>query len=306
MIGRRWRRWALVAFVTGVLAVGAVSWQLANILVGSANHRVTMPTDFSAATVSIPGKGHTIAGTWRDLGGDSPVVLLLHGFRGDRASMLPRARLLVDAGFSVLLIDQQGHGETPGEHITLGWLESADARAARDWIRTQAPGRRVGVVGVSLGGASVLLGSQPAGFDAVVLEAVYPRVRRAVENRVGLRFGGLDQLLASLLLVQIEPRLHVTVEQLEPIRFIAQVGAPVMVVGGSRDAHTTEEDTRELFAAAAEPREIWIVEGAAHQDFSRFDQAGYDAHVVSFLRKWCQAGKVGITPSGTNPRSTSE
>jgi pimeloyl-ACP methyl ester carboxylesterase len=282
---RRWIKWTLIACVSGLMGAG-FTWQLATSLVGSANHPVKMPADFPGATVSIPGNGHLIAGTWRDLGGTTPVVLLLHGFRGDRASMVPRARLLAEAGFSVLLIDQQAHGDTPGRQITLGWLESADARAARDWVHTQAPGRRVGVVGVSLGGASVLLGPQPAGFDAVVLEAVYPRLRRAVENRVGLRLGSLNHLLAPLLLVQIEPRLHVAVEQLEPIRSIAKVGAPVLVVGGSRDAHTREEETRALFAAAAEPRELWIVEGAAHQDFSRFDPKGYDAHVVAFLKRW--------------------
>jgi pimeloyl-ACP methyl ester carboxylesterase len=285
MLRRRVWRWTLIALAAGIVVVGAISWQFATMLVSSANHPVKMPADFPAETVSIPST-HSIAGSWRDLGGNSPVVLLLHGFRGDRASMAPRARVLVDAGFSVLLIDQQGHGETPGDVITLGWLESADVRAARDWIRAKAPGRRVGVIGVSLGGASVLLGAQPAGFDAVVLEAVYPRLRRAVENRVGLRLGSLNRLLAPLLLVQIEPRLHVTVEQLEPIRSIAKVGAPVMVVGGSRDAHTSEEETREMFAAAAEPRELWIVDRAVHQDFSRYDPKGYDAHVIAFLRRW--------------------
>jgi len=290
MIRNRGLRWTLLALAGAILIAGVVAWKFATLLVTSANHPVKMPADFPGVTVSIPGDGHLIAGTWRDLGGGSPVVLLLHGFRGDRASMVPRARVLVAAGFSVLLIDQQGHGETPGELITLGWRESADARAARDWIRAQAPGRRVGVIGVSLGGASVLLGAQPAGFDAVVLEAVYPRVRRAVENRVALRLGALKHVLAPLLLVQIEPRLHVRVEQLEPIRSIAKLGAPVMVVGGSRDAHTREEETRELYAAAAEPRALWIVPGAAHQDFSRYDPPGYDAHVVEFLRKWLDVG----------------
>jgi fermentation-respiration switch protein FrsA (DUF1100 family) len=139
-----------------------------------------------------------------------------------------------------------------------------------------------------------LLGSQPAGFDAVVLEAVYPRLRRAVENRVGLRLGTLKYLLTPLLLVQIQPRLHLSVEQLEPIRSIAKVGAPVMVVGGSRDAHTTEDETRDLFATANEPRELWIVEGAAHQDFSRHDPKGYDAHVIAFLRKWLVKGDMPV------------
>jgi len=282
---RRWLPWISAAIILA-LSVGFVSWRLGTQLITPANHEVELPATLSLTTVAIPGPGYTIAGSWRDLGPDTPAVLLLHGVRGDRASMAPRARLLGEAGFSVLLIDLQAHGETPGDMITAGWRESADVRAARDWLRARAPGRKLAVIGVSLGGAAVLLGDQPAGFDAVVLEAVYPRIGRAIENRIGIRAGALKYLLAPLLVAQIEPRMHIAVEDLEPIRHIGALGAPVLVVGGSRDAHTTEEETRALYSAAADPKLLWIVEGAAHQDFSRFDPAGYQAHVAGFLREW--------------------
>jgi alpha-beta hydrolase superfamily lysophospholipase len=280
-----WPRRGLVLAAVAAIGIAIGCWIFATLLISPANHPVSMPAGLPLTTVSIPGDGHAIAGSWRDLGGGTPVVLLLHGLRGDRLSTVPRALLLMRAGFSVLLIDLQAHGETPGDRVTLGWRESADVRAARDWIRAQAPGRRIGVIGVSLGGASVLLGPQPAGFDAVVLEAVYPRLRRAVENRINIRLEPLGAALAPLLLVQIEPRLGVSVEQLEPVRHIAQLGAPVLIVGGARDEHTTAEETRELFAAAAAPRELWVVDGAVHQDFSRFDGDGYETRVVAFLRR---------------------
>ncbi len=270
---------------TAALVLGVVSWRLGSSLIAPANHPVSLPADLGLANVSIPGPGHAIAGSWRDLGADRPAVLLLHGVRGDRASTIPRARALIDAGFSVLLIDQQAHGETPGEMITMGWRESADVRAARDWLRSRSPDRKLAVIGISLGGAAVLLGEQPAGFDAVVLEATYPRIGRAVENRIGMRAGALKYALAPLLRMQIEPRMRVAVRDLEPIRHIASLGAPVLVVGGSRDEHTTEEETRQLFAAAAEPKRLWIVAGAAHQDFARFDPDGYRANVVEFLER---------------------
>lgn len=282
-IRRRWLLWVSAATAVLLIVLGAVSWRLGTSLIAPANHPVRLPTSLGLESVSIPGPGHAIAGSWRDLGADRPAVLLLHGVRGDRASMIPRAQVLIDAGFSVLLIDQQAHGETPGDMITMGWRESADVRAARDWLRTRLPERKLAVIGVSLGGAAVLLGEQPVGFDAVVLEATYPRIGRAVENRIGMRAGPLKYALAPLLEMQIEPRMHIAVRDLEPIRHIAALGAPVLVVGGSRDEHTTEEETRQMFAAAAEPKRLWIVAGAAHQDFSRFDAAGYRANVVRFL-----------------------
>jgi uncharacterized protein len=265
------------------LAVGVVAWAVGSKLTEPDNHPVLLPAGFQAQIVSIPGAGHAIAGWWVDKGADSAVVLLLHGVRADRSSMVSRAQLLMRHGFSVLLIDLQAHGETPGEAITLGFRESADVVAARDWIKRSAPGRRIGVIGCSLGGASVLLAPQPSGFDAVVLEAVYPRIARATENRIRVFLGPVAPVAAPLLLMQLHPRLHIAVSDLEPIRFIGRLGAPVLVVAGSRDERTTLAESQELADAAAAPKSLWLVEGARHVDFLDFGPIEYEAHVVRFL-----------------------
>lgn len=276
-------RLLILTLVAFALLLGVSAWILGSKLVEPANHAVAMPAGFSAQSVAIPGVGHSVAAWWVDKGEGSPVVLLLHAVRADRSTMISRAQLLMKHGFSVLLIDLQGHGETPGEAITLGYRESADVVAAREWIRRTAPGRKIGVVGCSLGGASVLLAPQPSGFDAVVLEAVYPRIARAAENRVRIRLGALAPLLTPLLLMQLEPRLHISASDLEPIRSIGRLGAPVLIVAGSKDEHTTLEESRELFGTAAEPKSFWVVEGARHQDLLAFDGQGYEQHVVGFL-----------------------
>ena len=264
--GSRWKRTLLtlsVVLALGIFALFASAWVVGSILVQPRNHQVAKPYGFSATNVSIAGSDHAIAGWWVDGGTSSPVVLLLHGIRADRASMVSRAQLLEMHGFSVLLIDLQGQGETPGEAITLGARESADVTAALAWIRLKAAGRRVGVIGCSLGGASVLLAPQPSGFDAVVLEAVYPRITRAVENRIRLFVGPLAPILTPLLLMQLEPRLHLSTSDLEPIKAINRLGAPVLVVAGSRDEHTTLAESKELYDTASDPKQLWVVQGAS-------------------------------------------
>ena len=269
-----------VSVAVGVLGL----WWLGSQLVEPAPHAVPLPGDFPARALTIPGT--RIAAWWLDQGAGSAVVLLLHSVRADRSSMLSRARLLVRHGFSVALIDLQAHGETPGTVITFGWRESADVRSALSWLRREAAGRRVGVIGCSLGGAALLLGPQPAGVDAVVLESVYPRFRRAIENRIRMRLGSLAPVLTPLLLVQLGPRLDVSSADLEPIRSISRLGAPVLVVAGSRDEHTTAAESDDLFQAAMQPKRLWMVDGARHQDLLAYDPAGYEAQVVGFLRTY--------------------
>src|SRR5260370_34878517 len=128
----RFRGPVRLLFLTSVafaLLLGASAWILGSKLVEQANHAVAMPAGFSAQSVVIPGVGHSIAGWWVDMGEGSPVVLLLHAVRADRSTMVSRAQLLMMHGFSVLLIDLQGHGEAPGAAITLGYREPADVGA---------------------------------------------------------------------------------------------------------------------------------------------------------------------------------
>jgi uncharacterized protein len=124
-------------------------------------------------------------------------IVLMHGVRTNRLSMVGRAQILQRAGYSVLLFDFQAHGESPGSHITMGYLESADARAAVDYVRSRAPGQFIGAIGVSLGGAAALLGADPLPVDALVLEAVYPDIEAATANRLSIRLGKLGPLVAD-------------------------------------------------------------------------------------------------------------
>lgn len=269
------------------MAVAAGSWWMGTRLTAAANRPVPGPADLAVESVRIPEAGSPgLAAWWVQANPERGVVVLLHSIRVDRRSMLPRARLLLGEGLSVLLVDLQAHGESPGARITLGFRESGNARAALAWLRSRRPHVRVGVIGTSLGGAAVLLGPQPIGVDAVVVEAVYPDIRIALENRVRIRLGPLAPILAPLLVAQLRSRLGAGPDDLRPIDGIARLGAPVLVVAGQLDRHTTLAESEALFAAAPAPKELWIVAGAHHQDFLAKDPDGYRERVIGFLRRY--------------------
>ena len=239
-----------------------------------------LPADLPGRTVRVlsPAAG-TLKGWLVPGRRGAGAVLLLHGVRASRLDMLDRARFLHAAGHTVLLFDSRAHGESGGQRITFGYLESIDARAILAFLRRSVPGERVGVIGISLGGAAVLVGPQPLDVQALVLEAVYPTLEEAIDNRLALRFGALGPPLAPLLTVQLRPRLGFAAEDLRPIDAIDRVGAPVLVVAGAEDRHTTPAQSRRLFARAQGPKELWEIPGAGHVDFYRAARAEYEARV---------------------------
>ena len=218
--------------------------------------------------------------------------------------MLDRARFLHAAGYTVLLFDSRGHGESGGERVTFGYLESLDARAMLGFLRRQAPGERIGVIGVSLGGAAVLVGAQPLGVEALVLEAVYPSLAEAIDDRLTIRLGRFGPPLAPLLTLQLGPRLGFGADDLRPIDGIERVGAPVLIIAGTADRHTTLAESHRLFARAQPPKELWEISGAAHVDFHRAARTEYEGRVSRFLARALRP-EAGVAGAGVPVAATS-
>lgn len=263
-----------------------VSWLVGSAIVAPRPHEVgPPPPELAAQSVTLPSEsGSTLAGWHARSPGRDGIVVLLHGVRASRRSLLGRARLFREAGYSVVLIDMQAHGESPGERITFGHLERHDVRAAVDFARQEHPGEPVVVVGMSLGGAAALLAT-PLDIDALVLESVYTRIETAVRNRVEQRLGPLAPLPTWLLLSQLRPRLGVSPDALQPIEHVGQVGCPVLVASGTADRHATVDEATALHEAASEPRELWLAEGAGHVDLLGFAPEEYRARVLGFLER---------------------
>jgi uncharacterized protein len=275
---------ALVVVLTcaGALCVGAV-WSATRWTAPTHRPVGEPPPDLGARAVEFAGpSGRRLRGWWAPGSGTGGVVLV-HGVRETRRSMLGRAGFLHRAGYSVLLFDLSAHGESDGERVGFGLTEAEDVRAAVDFLRAARPGEPVAVLGFSLGGAACVLGSPPLPVDAMVLEAVYPDIETAVGNRLRMRLGRLGAALSPLLTWQLQPRWGIDPHALRPVDAIRRVHAPLLVIGGANDPRTTSSDTDRLFAAAAAPKQLWIVPGAAHEDFHRVAPAEYEQHVGDFL-----------------------
>jgi fermentation-respiration switch protein FrsA (DUF1100 family) len=199
--------------------------------------------------------------------------------------MLRRARLLRQEGFAVLMPDLQAHGESTGKHVTFGYLEAKDAEACISYVAARFAGLPIVAVGVSMGGAALALAGDRLPLRAAVLEAVYPTIAEAVDNRVRRRVGPLARVLAPILLLQLQPRLGVRPDDLRPIEAVRTIRYPLLVISGTADLDTTEAQARALFAAVQAPKELWLVPGAGHIDLLRYDPEGYRRHVVDFVTR---------------------
>lgn len=244
----------------------------------------TAPSDLPIEAISITtARGNQISGWFISAKPAKGAVLLMHGVRSNRLQMLERARFLYHAGYSSLLFDFQAHGESAGEHITFGYLEQQDAWAAFQYLKQRLPKQKIAVLGVSLGGASALLSDIPQQADALILEAVYADLETAIANRLEMRLGAFGRSLTPLLSWQIKPRLGFAPNDLAPIEHIANSKTPIFMMAGAKDQHTKLIEAEAFYHLAPDPKQLWILPQAQHQDFQDYAPEEYKVRLLSFL-----------------------
>jgi uncharacterized protein len=239
-------------------------------------------TGLPVEAVVIPSSSGAMLAGWFLPGAGRGAVLLLHGAKSNRLALIERMRFLRDTGYSTLAIDFQAHGESTGDRITLGQLESLDARSALKWLRARLPGEPVAALGISMGGVAVLIG-QPIDADAVIVESASLDLAHAVSNRLAVKYGALGRLFTPFVLSAMRIAAGIDASRLRPIDGIGRLHKPIFVMTGADDPKTTVAEVRELFAAASPPKRYWEVPGAQHWDLSFVGGEAYRERLLDFL-----------------------
>jgi len=160
---------ALALLIVLGVPYGGVSWYMASqVTVAERNPLEDFPSSvgLSAKDVSFVPRGEEdtiILKGWLINAPESRgTVIIVHGVDSNRADpevgYLELADALAKRGLSSMLFDLRGHGESGGEQVSGGLFEQHDLLGAFDFlIEREVTPERIGVLGVSLGGAVALL-----------------------------------------------------------------------------------------------------------------------------------------------------
>jgi fermentation-respiration switch protein FrsA (DUF1100 family) len=102
-----------------------------------------------------------------------------------------------------------------------------------------------------------------------------------MERYLGVR----ARALTPLLLMQLPLRAGIEKAALRPIDRIGAIKTPKLFIAGAKDLHTKLDESRELFAAASEPKQLWVVEEAAHVDVHQIAKEEYERRILDFFEK---------------------
>ena len=218
-----------------------------------------------------------------------PTVVIVHGWGSNKSSMLDRAALLHDA-YNLVLLDLRNHGQSQDSDTTQGVREAADVVAVVDWLEATKGPERIALLGVSMGGVTVLNAADDDDrIGAVVIDATHATMASAAQARLDRAGYPLSLPGSWAILMGALARTGEDVSSADAVQAIARLDErPVLIINGGRDETIGENDAEDLRAAAEEagsPASLHVCEEAAHGGALEMCPEAYERWLLRFLER---------------------
>ena len=205
--------------------------------------------------------------------GESDITLLwLHGNSGNISHRLDNIAVLREmTGAGVMILDYRGYGLSDGSPSERGIY--ADAEAALAYLTDDLaldPERQVVLFGRSLGaGAAAELATRRP-VRRVILESGFTSIRDMATSSSRRRW------FTSLIMPLFDARY-------DNLSKMPNIQSPIMIVHGDRDEIVPYAMAERLYAAAPEPKRLYRIPGATHNDTYIVGAAPYFRALKQFI-----------------------
>lgn len=202
---------------------------------------------------------------------NAPTFLYLHGNDRNIANHLEHTQQLHTLGYNVLLVDYRGYGKSSGGKPSEAKVYE-DAEAAWQYllkVRGVKP-QQAFIYGHSLGGAIAIdLAAHHPEAAGLVTEGTFTSMQAMGEREYGY-------LPVGWLLNQ----------RFESLQKIAGLKIPVLLIHGTWDQKVPVGMAKQLYAAAAQPKALALIEGGEHSNSGAVGQVEYRAAVSAFVKQY--------------------
>ena len=198
------------------------------------------------------------------------VAIVSHGNAGNLGHRIGLASYLLLACSSVLLYDYRAFGESEGQAKLGNIIE--DGLSAYDYTANTLGYKPENIIlygeSIGCGVTTSIMNERKA--SAVILQSPFVSLMKTARDK--------------LFFLCTVPDLVTGKEQLDNLAAVKKAHPPLLIMHGDKDFTLPGKYSDELFAAASEPKQLFIVKGAGHNDVYSDPKNGVLGALKNFIQ----------------------
>ena len=227
--------------------------------------------------------GELIHGDYSPAPNSRGVIITAHGYTWTREGNVKYARMFYNAGFSVYLFDERGHGKNTTKYTTMGYKEGKDVAAIVNYFRNMlGKNALIGLHGESLGAACVMMSLKETNeVDFAIEDCGYISLSKLLQHVIkpmhvpAFFLWGAD--------ISLRLFFHYSYKKVNPGEAAASSKVPMLIIHGDADNFIPLENGKEIYSLCSNHAKIEIFPGADHALSYQSDPERYTKIVNDFV-----------------------
>ena len=215
-------------------------------------------------------------------------IMVFHGVADNRYGMVEHARMLLQAGYNVVMMDARAHGASDGAMASYGWLERRDTSAVISALERAEHPLHLFALGNSMGaGIALQSAGADAHIEAVAAEAPFADLQEAAYDYAGLqRWPALGKTLfapgAWSVVYRGGKLAGFPANEVSSIKAVQRRAFPLLLICDGADVVLPCRHSEKILQAAVGTKELWRVPEALHTGAMGTEPAEFRRRVIAF------------------------
>lgn len=216
------------------------------------------------------------------------VVIMCHGYRGTPCrDFSGGAYDMIQAGYNVVLISERGHYMSKGHSITFGVREKKDVGCWIQYVKkTFGEDKRIVLVGISMGGATVLLASDLLSEkDRVIADCPYSTPKEVISNTLKMTLKMNPKIFYPIANLSSIIYAHTNLSKDDANEHVKRSKAKILIIHGEDDTLVPYQFSKRVADDNKDKVRYELFPGAEHGISYLIDKDRYQRSITEFLNE---------------------
>lgn len=212
------------------------------------------------------------------------VILLFHGYGGEKSSMIDKSDEFIEQGFSTLLVDFMGSGNSEGNQTTIGFKEAEQVKTAFNYVM-QTGEKNIYLFGTSMGAVAIMkcLNDNKIKPKGVIIECPFG----SMYQTVCARFKNMSVPtfpMAGILLFWGGIQNGFWGFNHNPTEYAKNIDCPTLLLYGENDKSVSRKEIDEIYANLAGIKKLIVYKKTGHENYLIKNEAEWKKNIADFIK----------------------
>lgn len=210
-------------------------------------------------------------------------IILFHGYGSEKSSMIDKSDEFIKLGFSTLLVDFMGSGNSEGNQTTIGFKEAEEAKTAFDYIN-QSGEKNIFLFGTSMGAVSIMkcINDYQIKPKGIIIECPFGSMYQTVCARFK-KMNAPTFPMAGILLFWGGIQNGFWGFSHNPTEYAKNISCPTLLLYGEKDKSVSKSEIDEIYKNLRGKKELRFYKNTGHENYLLKNKVQWNQDINSFL-----------------------